>query len=275
VNDHISISLESITPALAQVYLATAKRNRRIYQTAVNKWRNAMASGMWEFTGESIQFDTGGHLINGQHRLTALTLLPKETEIMFLVVRGLAEDAQLAMDQGRIRQAGQQLSMLGFKDANVVAAGVRLYAAHSSGLLFRDNKTAQETITTPFIEAWVSEHANIVAALGKYTTDIRRNDAPVSVAYAAAIIFTQKDPAAAREFFRMLSHGAGGSDHPITVLDKRLQRHRREGINISSRDTLGLFIQAWTAWRKGQSLTKFQRPRGGSWTALTFPRAAA
>lgn len=272
---HIDTSIEAITPALARVYLATTERNRRLYQTAINKYRNAMESGLWEFTAEPIHFDATGCLINGQHRLTAVSMLPEEASIPFLVVRGLDQSAQLAMDQGRYRQAGQQLAMLGVKDSNAVAAGVRLYLAYSTGLLFRDNKLAQEAITTSLIERWVGEHADSVDNLGTFFTDIRKNDAPVSVAYAAAITFTQKNPAAAREFFHLLSRGAGGADHPITVLDKRLQRHRREGIAISSRDQLGLFIQAWTAWRKGQALTKFQRPRGGTWTAATFPRAVA
>jgi hypothetical protein len=240
----------------------------------VNRYRNDMRAGRWSFTAEPIQFDKAGHLINGQHRMAALASLPATANIMFLVVRGLDIEAQMAMDQGRFRTAGTQLTMQGIKDGNVVAAGVRMYVEYKDGFLFRDNKAAAENVTTNVIERYVADHSDVIAFMSKFIGDIKANDAPASVAYAAALIFAHRDADGAREFFHLMSHGAG-TDHPITVLDKRLQRHRREGIAISRRDELGLFIQAWNAWRKGHTLTRFQRARGGSWTETNFPRVAS
>lgn len=261
-------------PAEAAEALETTIRNRRMSRIKVNQYRNDMAAGRWQFTGEGIQFDADGHLINGQHRLTALKELDgTPIRVQFLTIRGLPESAQMVMDQGRVRQAGQQLQLRGVKDSNVVAAGVRLYLTYSTGLMFRDKMIAQEAITTAYIEEWVAEHADIVEAVGSIITNVKASDAPGSVAYAAAVIFVRKNPAAAVDFFRLLAKGAGGESHPITVLDKRLQKHRREGIKISHRDMLGLYIQAWNAWRRGASLTRFQRPRGGNWTEATFPQA--
>lgn len=271
----ITHTIQTITPKDARNLLATSIRNRKIVTTAVNRYRNDMANGRWGFAGDPIRLDNAGHLIDGQHRLTALAQLPDGTAIDFLVIEGLDPETQMAMDQGRLRQAAQQLQMLGVKDANTVAAGVRLYLSYRHGYLFRDNKLGQEHITTAYIESWVAEHDDMVSFLGGFITNIRLTDAPGSVAYAAAIIFANTNPMQATEFFKLLSHGAGGADHPITVLDKRLQRHRREGVRISNRDALGLYVQAWNAWRKGRPLTKFQRPRGGTWTITTFPKVAA
>lgn len=263
-------------PAEAADALATTVRNRPISRAKVSQYRNDMAAGRWQFTGEAIQFDEGGHLINGQHRLTALAGMEGTAiRLQFLVVRGLPEEAQMVMDQGRARLTGQQLGMRGVKDANVVAAGVRLYLAYSTGLMFRDTNTAREVITTAYIEEWVAEHGDLVEAINTILKNVKAADAPGSVAYCAAIIFMRRNPQAAVEFFHTLAKGGAGEDSPITVLDKRLQRHRREGIKISGRDTLGFYIQAWTAWRRGVRLTKFQRPRGGHWTESTFPRVAA
>ena len=270
----ITTTIEAWGPAEAAAALATMTRNRSISRTVVNRYRNDMAAGRWQFTGESVQFDTDGHLINGQHRATALSELEGIT-IPFLVIRGLPPESQMVMDQVRTRQTGQQLQMRGVRNGTVVAGGVRIYLTHHLGLLFRDSKAAQEAITTAYIEQWVEDNKDVVESLNGLLTDIRNSDAPPSVAYAAALIFWAKNPQATSDFFRTLARGGAGEESPITVLDKRLQRHRREGIKISNRDILGLYIQSWNAWRRGHAFSKFQRPRGGHWTEATFPKAVA
>lgn len=255
--------------------LATTKRNRPTSRTTVNRYRSDMESGRWSFNGEAIKYDTEGANIDGGHRLTALSETDGTVYVQFLVVRGLPTASQLTMDRARIRTAGQQLQMTGIPNGNIVASGVRLFLSSRDGYLFRDNRLAAEKVTTAYIEEWTSENSDIVAFIGKFLTDVKAADAPPSVAYAAAILFTTVNPRATPEFFHILAKGAGNAEHPITVLDKRLQKHRREGIKISSRDTLGLYVQAWNAWRTGRTLTKFQRPRGGHWTEATFPRPVA
>lgn len=271
----ISHSMRELDPSDARKMLATTTRNRRISQTAVKRYRNDMLSGRFPFAGATISFDPEGHLLDGQHRLTALAGCPDGTKVMFLIVSGLDPETQMVMDQGLRRGTGQQLQMRGVRDANVVAAGVRLYLFYRHGFLFRDSKLGQEHVTTAYVESWVEEHRDVIEFVGRFITNVKLTDAPPSVAYCAALIFAQSNPIACEEFFKLLSHGAGGADHPITVLDKRLQRHRREGIKISSRDVLGLYIQTWNAWRHSKPLTKFQRPRGGTWTVTNFPKVAA
>lgn len=99
----------------------------------------------------------------------------------------------------------------------------------------------------------------------------KQNDAPPSVAAAAALGFMQIDAADTVEFFTLLARGAGTQGHPIVTLDKRLQRQRREGLKMPHRDYLALFILAWNAWRDGKQMSKFQRPRGGRWSEDNFP----
>lgn len=271
----ITTTIETWGPAEAAAALATMKRNRLLSPMTARKYANDMAAGRWQFTGESIQFDEDECLINGQHRCTGLASLPPETRITFLVVRGIPDDAQMVMDQGRIRQTGQQLQMRGVRNAAMVAGGVRIFLAHQTGLMFRDNTAAREVITTAYIEEWVQSNRETVESLNEIATFVKASDAPPSVAYAAALIFWKKNPTATVDFFRTLAKGGAREDSSITVLDKRLQRHRREGIKISNRDTLGLYIQAWNAWRKGQTFSRFQRPRGGHWTEATFPKPVA
>ena len=83
--------------------------------------------------------------------------------------------------------------------------------------------------------------------------------------------FLQIDDAAAVEFFHLLVTGAGRKGDPIVALDQRLRRLRRDRRVEPDRDVLSFFILSWNAWRDGKSMTKFQRPRSGSWTKNNFP----
>lgn len=255
---------------MAKRWLTKNTRNRKMRTTTVQRYRSDMEGGRWTFAADPIRFDADGSLIDGQHRLAALA----ETEgitLPMLVVRGLPEDAQSVMDQGARRTPGDQLALKGVKDANAVAAAVKQYLIWREGLLFRDNKVVQATITTPRIEEWVDANPVPLANFQQIIGLTKQNDAPPSIAGAAAIRFMQVDAASAVEFFTLLARGAGTEGHPIVTLDKRLQRNRREGLKMTGRDYLSLFILAWNAWRDGRQMAKFQRPRGGSWNEDNFP----
>ena len=274
--DEFAVASQRIEHAVVMVDGATAKRwlsrnvkNRKVRQLLVERYRSDMVAGRWTFAGDPIRFNVDGHLVDGQHRLHALA----ETDLTLpmLVVRGLPDEAQGVMDQGGRRTPGDQLGLRGVKDANAVAAAVKQYLIWTEGLLFRDSKAAQAQITTPRIEGWVEDNPVLVENLSKIIGLTKQNDAPPSVAAAAALRFMQIDAAAAVEFFTLLARGAGTEGHPIVTLDKRLQRHRREGLKMPNRDYLSLFILAWNAWREDRQMTKFQRPRGGRWAEDNFP----
>lgn len=259
-----------VDAATAARWLTRNRRNRNLRQSVVQRYRLDMLEGRWTFAGDPIRFDSDGNLIDGQHRLTALSEL-EGISIPILVVRGLPNESQRVMDQGSKRTPGDQLGLLGIKDANCVAASVKQYLIWSEGFMFRDGKAASAAISSPRIEEWVQENP---VHLGQYQSFIgltKQTDAPPSVAGAAALQFVQIDPEAARTFFTLLARGAGTEGHPIVTLDKRLQRCRRDGVKLPNRDYLSLFILAWNAWRDGRTMIKFQRPRGGRWSEENFP----
>lgn len=245
-------------------------RNRPLSKSVVDRYRRDMAEGRWAFAGDPIRFDISGTLLDGQHRLAALA----ETEgltIPFVVIRGLPTESQMVMDQGRKRTPGQQLGLLGMKNATHVAAGTKVFLAWRGGYLFRDNAVATSHLTTAEIERFVAENAELIERVNAYANSLRAPDAPPSVSWAAAMAFDALHPDLAHDFFVHLQQGGQPLGSPINTLDKRLQRIRREGLKLSNRDYLALFVQAWNAWRDGKSVQKFQKPRGGKWTADNFP----
>lgn len=267
----VTTEIINVTPSLASAWLATNTRNRPVSKTAVKRYKRDMESGNWRFSADPIRFDTSNHLIDGQHRLAAVSELEGHT-FQFLVVRGLDRDSQLVMDQGVKRTAGQQLALLGVKNANHMAAGAKLYMIWTSGLMFKDNKI-QQLITAPQIEQWVSSHPAHVEAAQRNYTRVKNIDSSYTVTIAAFMRFREIDPDAAVTFLDKLSTGAGlEQGSPILALINRQRRIQREGFKISNREMLAFYIQSWNAWREGRSMDRFVRPRGGSWAADTFPK---
>lgn len=275
--DQTSLASNKISQAVMLISSGTAARwmernvrNRPLSPVTVEKYRRDMVAGQWVYAADPIRFDSMGNLLDGQHRLTALAMC-EDLTLPFLVVRGLPAETQMVMDQGRKRNAGQQLALKGVKNSSAVAAAAKVTIMWEEGLLFRDNKAAQVAVTSPRIEAWVAENYDLIESVGSYYSAIRNNDAPPSVAFAAAIRFAQINPDQAHAFYLALANGGTGMGHPINTLDKRLQRVRREGLKMPQRDYLSLFILAWNAYRDGRQMSKFQRPRGGRWSAENFP----
>jgi hypothetical protein len=261
----------SVDPPTARRWLEANKRNRPILATAVERYRRDMAAGQWIFTADPLRFSASGMLLDGQHRLTALSMLDDSITITMLVIRGLPEDTQLFMDQGVKRTPGAQLALLGVKNANHVASAARLFIVWQSGLMFRDTSVAG-LITSAQIQAWVADNADLVELEHELHGKLSLVDGAPSVSTAAAFSFARVDRDEAINFISLLASGADLYEgHPILTLDKRLRRIRKEGIKVSNRDLLAFFVQAWNAWRDGRQMSKFQRPRGGSWSPANFP----
>lgn len=269
-SDRVTHSVVMVDATLAARWLTRNTLNRPVRTTMVTRYARDMVEGRWTFAADPIRFAAGGDLIDGQHRLHAIVEAANVT-VPMLVVRGLPAESQGVMDQGSKRTAADQLTLRGHKHTTLLASAVRQHLAWKNGYLFRDTKVANAEITTPWVEQWVGAHSGEVAFLCDHANLITRTDAPPSAAGAAAIAFYRIDPESAAEFFHLLSTGAGTEGHPIVTLDKRLARLRREQLRMPTRDYVAMFVQAWNAWREGRQMFKFQRPRGGSWSAANFP----
>lgn len=90
-----------VTPQLAKEYLQHNTNNyRRINHRLVAQYARAMMQGDWQGNGEPIQFDSNGNLVNGQHRLCAISVSGQS--IWLYVMRGV--EATI-FDEGRNRSA--------------------------------------------------------------------------------------------------------------------------------------------------------------------------
>lgn len=265
-----------VDPEMAQRVLAKNTRNRPISEMHVERLMGEMVSGRWKYNGEAIKWSVDDVLLDGQHRLTALSRMPKDFQaIPFLVVRGLPTGVQDTMDQGRTRSAGDQLSIDGLVGTNGkdFAAAIRVYIQWTSGGLFGDQKKA--TVSNPKVVEWAKNHSIEMSIMEDiWCEQMRRVKCRRSLVLAILLHFRLVDGEAAREFEAGLLTGAGLDEgNPILTLRERLDRIKTQGLKIPDRDYIAFFVMAWNAWRQGRTMTKFQRPHGGSWSPESFPQA--
>ena len=68
----ISRQLMLVTPQLAQFWLNDNAHNRTINEERITELCRKIEAGEWNEKGNPIEVTDTGHLINGQHRLTAI-----------------------------------------------------------------------------------------------------------------------------------------------------------------------------------------------------------
>lgn len=98
----MNISTELISPAKAAEYLATSRGNiRPLKESKVRNLITEIERGEWRLSHQGIAFDVDGHLIDGHHRLTAISRQPFDVTVM--VARGVSIDALPKVDCGLTR----------------------------------------------------------------------------------------------------------------------------------------------------------------------------
>lgn len=246
-----------VSTELASEWLSKYQgKNRRIAESRVLQYQADMENGRWLYDGSPIRFSTEGKILDGQHRLTALSLCVPSITIPFDVVRGLHPDTQLVMDQGGARTAGQQLALKGVADVNVTASLTKTYLDWTRGRLWRS--TSRAATTKAEAVDYALTHADLIDAVLK-GTDARKVDAPTSVVAAFAMATIQFAPNRTKVFLHLLASGAGLEEgDPILALDRRLRRIRRERVKMSHREYLAYIIRTWNAWVSEQKLGKLQ-----------------
>lgn len=125
----MNVSVETITPTIADRYLQHNTQNRHARKNLVNKYARDMQNGSWVLTHQGIAFAKDGTLLDGQHRL--LAVVQSGTTVQMTVARGVDTKNQLAMDDHARRSAGDALSLVrghsvSSADVAIVRAAVEL-----------------------------------------------------------------------------------------------------------------------------------------------------
>jgi hypothetical protein len=257
------ITVEMIGPETAQTLLVDHNpKNRTISPKTVDKYVRAIEAEDWPFVGDPIRFDTGGNLIDGQHRM--LALVQTGATIEFLVVRGLPPESQKYMDINRTRTPADQLRIEGMKSPSAAAS----VAINSMRWDLDDLLAMNYKFSTFEVVNWVEEHVDQVDAAVAVAIRVRKAiGATISIAGAVYLQALRiADDEDREEFFNGLVTGAGLEDgSPILTVREAISRAKRDGYLHRSTE-LYYLVRAWNAWRADASLSKIQLPKGGDLT---------
>lgn len=236
---------EVVTPEIAAEMLRHNTNNRRLRQTLVKEYAEAMSKGEWLENGEAIIISKSGALLDGQHRLGAVISYGKP--VNFLIVRGVEDNAVKTMDVGRKRSIADHLEIDGFKtdgiDLLVTAAAIRLIMDFEGGE-YRERKHA---ISPQRATKFLKDHPEIFEVQHKTKHSIR-HIIPVSVAVALYYLCWKTHPEEADEFFYKLATGANLEiGNPILTLRNALTLVREGKGKANRRQQIALVLSAFRA----------------------------
>ena len=253
-----SVKIEQITPAMADKYLSTMTRNRKLRDSAVVKFCHIIERGEWKLTTDAIGFDTAGHLINGQHRLTACVV--SGTPLMFIVVRNLNAETQDILDTNLIRSTADALKLAGESDVFALAASLRWiyrfdYIEKSGGkdVHFRD---PGENPTTPQLMKIFNKERDAILDC----VPLRRKAVTafkLKPGVTGAIMYRQRqiDVELEELFWNSLIDGINlKSKDPIYLLRKIVESDARArgGKRMADFRQAALIVRAWNLWTAGE-----------------------
>ncbi|UBB15450.1 hypothetical protein [Comamonas odontotermitis] len=144
----------NVTPAMAATWLSCNSSNRTLRRSTVEGLKAAFKRGEYVPTHQGIAFSTGGVLLDGQHRLTAISEL-RDGSFPMLVTRGLSDEAFKAMDIGVKRTAADALRS---EDRRLVETA-RLIAA----ICVHNKSSVTPTMLIPIIENIKRHHDALLA----------------------------------------------------------------------------------------------------------------
>lgn len=262
--------LVRVTPKLAQEWLVLRNRkNRSIYDSVVDKYAHDMEQGLWKFTGDPIQFDTEGYLLNGQHRLSAIVKSGKTHEIW--IWEGLDPTAQDAMDSGRVRLTGQQLSMDGIHHGNSVSAIVRILLKWES-----EDLMGRIPPSTGMVKQFIERNPDLCAEATSWAVRVARNVAigrgPLGAFIYRALKLAEDYPEYIKkeeveDFLEKLRSGANlDSNDPILILRTTSARYRMNHVRRTPARDLFNLVRTWNAVRAEETYNKLTGPRNGTVT---------
>jgi len=114
-----------MTPEWAKELLQKNNQNRSLRAALVIKLRGDIRRGKWHLTHQPIAVDKNGCLIDGQHRLMAIS--QEGISVPLMLATDCENETMIAVDTGNSRTVGDILKISGMKNAACKASTAKLY----------------------------------------------------------------------------------------------------------------------------------------------------
>lgn len=234
-----------VTPRLARNWLKGNTRNRPLRPAHVERLRASFERGEYVMTHQGIAFATDGTVADGQHRLTAISLLPDHYSFPMLVSHGL--DHEEAFPVIDVVMATRSVSDVLGIDRKVAEVGMflcRLWEGKTSGIT--------PTLAMPFIELTAPTTSELLRFCG--STSKTWSSAPVR---SAAVVSLMRGTNA--DYVKLMYHNLVNADfQAMTPVIASLFRSHLSG-KVRANDANDLFVRCTRAFNPAiASHTKIQ-----------------
>jgi len=234
-----SMTVETITPQQAELYLAANRGNRNIVQSHVEALARDIKNGQWMFNAQPICFSRSGRLLNGQHRLSAVIEAGQPIEVM--VMRGLPEEAFETYDKQAKKAPPVDELFEDFGDKALISATAVLLWRRD--LRPADQPNARPTATE--VRDVIRDNPDLMQLRG-FSRKMVRHGRSSAMLYVAHKIL-RDDPRLGRVFLDRLESAADlPAGHMILKLRDRLLDLRKADQNSQINEVLAV----WEKFRK-------------------------
>lgn len=246
-------NIEKITPEYAKSVLDNQNEgNRNIRENHVNKLRGIIRSGHWQpNNNDAICFSPTGRLLNGQHRLTAISL--EGVDLCVLIGRGIPEEAFATMDTGSSRQASDYLKHKGISQPTMAAAIARVFLIRSDEHGFitylQSGRRAEAGVDSISIYEFCLENEsslNVICNIcWKFNGIIVQSRLGVALLHLIRNGANMDDVTEFASIMRPAYSGNLPNNHPARAVYQYFVRQRLAGKNTTVNDTVVIIVRAF------------------------------
>ena len=260
----ITTSFEWVPPAQALEWLEhNNKKNRSVSQRVVKRYAEAMKAGKWKVTGQGIEFDKFGNLVNGQHRLEAILLAG--IPVYLLIIRGVEPDTFDVYDSGHNRTPGHVLNIEGCTYSIKVAAAIRLILNHNGGKL--NQKVGRTNVEIVEFYREETDYLNEIATkCVRWYNSVRIAPPSRLITLYYIIRKAGNSEAAVDLFFNRVCDGIGleANTPEYALRTKLLKLNATKETRLEPHRMMGMWIKAWNYSKRGKSMKNLKFPVGSN-----------
>lgn len=204
-HDGVEVSFETTSREICEAWLATLPEFQRAVKfRAVQMMARDMVNDRWVFTGDSIRFDSNGHLIDGQHRL--LAFLQADFFPIVLVIRGLKSQVYSAIDGGTSRTYADAFKYAEVSAYTTTSSVARMWLSYADGKNLGNHRFSKAEALEAYEQHadsihWAIERWNVLEGL---LSKVRKT-------FLASLALERIGPAKTESFFFALESGIGSA----------------------------------------------------------------
>lgn len=250
----LAISITDVTPQIARDWLNSSDGNRATKTGQITKYVRDMLRGNWMITGQAIEFNTTGVLLDGHHRL--LSVIESEVTVPMLVIHGFPTETRNAIDIGAKRTSADQFALEGHDNPSILASAARLAIAWSTGRINQKGVGISEAEIREFVahNSYLRTAAGFAAAVRRRSGDLHPS---VVCAVLWGLVGAGHPEERAREFFLSIADmRTEGPGDPKYALITRVAAARRDRQKLHGPYMLAAVVRAFNADYRGETLSR-------------------